>query len=164
MKVTRRQLCTFIGATFYSGFISQKAPGTVGALIASLAYWLVGISIGWSWGWHLAAIGTSFVASVWAGNGASDAFNGHTDPSQFNMDEVCGQLVSLFPLTMYQDLHLLWVAIGFGLFRLFDIAKPFPVGYLDRKLKGGLGITMDDVAAGIYAGGILVLLKAPGLF
>ena len=49
------------------------------------------------------------------------------------------------------------VARGFCLFRLFDIAKPWPVGWLDKHLEGGLGIMMDDVAAGIYA---LVVLQA----
>jgi phosphatidylglycerophosphatase A len=160
MRFSRQQAVIFVGTTFYAGFISSKAPGTVGALLASLIYWIVGMMAGWSLGWHLAAIGTSFAASVWAGNHARGAFRGQVDPSQFTMDEVCGQWVSLLPLTVYQNTHWLWVAIGFGLFRLFDIAKPFPVGYLDRKLKGGLGITMDDVAAGIYAGGILVILKA----
>ena len=44
-----------------------------------------------------------------------------------------------------------WLLLAFGLFRLFDILKPWPIGWLDRNLKGGLGIMVDDVAAGLVA-------------
>ncbi|MCF6238986.1 MAG: phosphatidylglycerophosphatase A, partial [Candidatus Marinimicrobia bacterium] len=50
----------------------------------------------------------------------------------------------------------IWILVGFLLFRLFDIWKPWPIGYLDRHLSGGLGIMLDDVLAGIYS---LVLLQ-----
>ena len=54
-------------------------------------------------------------------------------------------------------LGALWLLAGFVLFRVFDIAKPWPIGALDRRVHGGLGIMLDDVVAGIFAGVILYL-------
>jgi phosphatidylglycerophosphatase A len=48
-----------------------------------------------------------------------------------------------------------WIIVGFVLFRLFDILKPFPIGLLDKKVQGGFGIMLDDVIAGLYAGVLL---------
>jgi len=61
----------------------------------------------------------------------------------------------MVPTTWY------WVATAFILFRLFDILKPFPIGLLDKKIHGGLGIMLDDLLAGIYA---LLLVQAAILF
>ena len=89
---------------------------------------------------------------------------GGEDPSEVVIDEVAGQWLALsftvLPLWWHGVPNLLtgawpgWV-VPFALFRLFDIAKPFPVGWVDRHLHGGLGIMLDDVAAGLYA--LLVL-------
>ena len=69
------------------------------------------------------------------------------DPSAVVIDEVAGQLLTLLarPAGMKQ------ILAGFALFRLFDIAKPGPVGWCDRNLKGGLGIMADDLVAGLLA-------------
>ena len=64
------------------------------------------------------------------------------------IDEVVGQWLTLS--LIYPDVR--YYAIAFVAFRLFDIIKPWPVSWLDRNVKGGLGIMVDDVAAGIYAG------------
>ena len=53
---------------------------------------------------------------------------------------------------------LLWIAVGFGLFRLFDILKPWPIRLADKRVHGGLGIMLDDVLAGIFALAVLQLL------
>ncbi len=55
--------------------------------------------------------------------------------------------------------HWIDLGLGFMLFRLFDIAKPWPVGWLDRRLPGAWGVMMDDLAAGLMAAGVLYMLK-----
>jgi len=71
-------------------------------------------------------------------------------------DEFVGFWITmiLVPLTWY------WVLAGFIAFRVFDIFKPFPIGWLDRKIGGGLGIMIDDVIAGLYAALVIQLLMA----
>ena len=54
-----------------------------------------------------------------------------------------------------------WIVVGFVLFRFFDIVKPWPIGWLDRQVKGGMGIMVDDVVAGVYA---LLCLQLLALF
>ena len=75
------------------------------------------------------------------------------DPASIVWDEFVGLWIALFllPAGWY------WLVFGFGLFRFFDILKPWPIGWLDKNLKGGLGIMMDDVAAGLLS---LIILQA----
>jgi len=74
------------------------------------------------------------------------------DPQEVVLDELVGCLITLAPLPW----SLPWVAAGYALFRLLDITKPGPIGTLDRRLHGGLGVVADDVAAGGLAALILV--------
>jgi len=69
------------------------------------------------------------------------------DPPEVVIDEVAGYLLTTFLLPFS------WLSIssGFILFRVFDILKPFPIGMIDRKMKGGVGIVLDDLLAGVYA-------------
>jgi phosphatidylglycerophosphatase A len=69
------------------------------------------------------------------------------DPSEVVIDEVAGLFMALFLL----PLSWLSITAGFLLFRIFDIFKPFPIGMIDRRVKGGTGIVLDDILAGIYA-------------
>lgn len=71
------------------------------------------------------------------------------------LDEVVGFVVTMFAMPF--ALH--WIVIGFILFRIFDIWKPFPIWYIDEKMPGGAGIILDDVAAGIYSCIILHFLR-----
>jgi len=63
------------------------------------------------------------------------------------LDEICGYLVTM----IWVPDSWLWLVLGFLLFRLFDIWKPWPIGLVDRKVQGGLGIVIDDVLAGVFA-------------
>lgn len=84
--------------------------------------------------------------AVWVSQQA-ERLLGRKDPGAIVIDEIAGMLIACagIPLTA-------WTAvILFGLFRLFDILKPFPVGWLDRRLSGGVGIVADDLAAGLMA-------------
>ena len=86
-----------------------------------------------------------------ASAGAAEKILDRGDPGVVVIDEIVGVLIALAAV----PLHPVAALAGFALFRLFDIAKPFPVGWVDRHLHGGLGIMLDDVAAGLYA--LLVL-------
>ena len=84
------------------------------------------------------------------------------DDGRIVWDEFAGQWIALIPLVPvlhWDGASVLWLLVGFGLFRLFDIAKPWPIGYLDRKVHGGLGIMVDDLAAGAIAGACLYALR-----
>ena len=85
------------------------------------------------------------------------------DPSLIVIDEVAGQLIPLiffsaFPLPSYGDWWLYIALPSFILFRIFDILKPFPASYFDKKVLNEHGVMLDDIAAGIYAlMGVLLL-------
>jgi phosphatidylglycerophosphatase A len=66
-------------------------------------------------------------------------------------DEIVGYLVSMFLVPV----HWVWVIVGFVLFRLFDIWKPFPIRTLEHRVRGGVGTMLDDVVAGLYAWAVL---------
>jgi phosphatidylglycerophosphatase A len=74
------------------------------------------------------------------------------DPGVVVWDEFVGQWIALLPFTLLEiDADLVEVAIAFGLFRLFDIWKPWPVRWVDREVHGGLGAMLDDALAGVMA-------------
>jgi phosphatidylglycerophosphatase A len=119
------------------------APGTVGSLAALPLGWLLS---------HQAVVFSIPVVAVFAGVAIGIAHRAAQlmqcqDPRAIVIDEIAGVLVTCVGL----DLSLEGSLIAVGLFRLFDIVKPFPVGWLDRNLKGGLGIMADDLAAGLLA-------------
>jgi phosphatidylglycerophosphatase A len=97
--------------------------------------------------------GTAFALGVWAGD-IAEMFFARTDPGPVVIDEVMGQFITFlwFP-------HPSWKLLiaGFVLFRIFDILKPYPARRAERA-GGGWGIMLDDVVAGVYALGGLILL------
>ena len=136
----------FIASGAYSGYL-PKAPGTWGSLVGIVA-WL-GLS-------RLAILPyTAVVAFLFiigtAAAGAAEKIMDRPDPGLVVIDEIVGQLIALALVPH----HPVAVLCGFLLFRLFDIFKPFPVGWLDQHLHGGLGIMLDDVMAGLYALAVL---------
>ncbi|MDD2390321.1 MAG: phosphatidylglycerophosphatase A [Desulfobacterales bacterium] len=119
------------------------APGTFGTLPGVLICYVMscmGIP---------AAVGIAVlltIVSIWISERAEFLLN-QKDPGCIVIDEIAGMAITLLGLPF----NALTVVAGFVLFRLFDILKPWPVGYLDRNLSGGTGIVLDDVAAGILA-------------
>jgi phosphatidylglycerophosphatase A len=118
------------------------APGTAGSAAALFLYALlrwIGSPVV-----DVATIVVLFVAGCWAGS-VAEAHYGRTDPGYVVLDEVIGMLLTLLfvPVTWSGAL------IGFLLFRVFDVVKPFPARQCER-LHGGLGIMADDAVAGIY--------------
>ena len=139
------------------------APGTTaGSLPAVVGWWLAMVSLPTA-GARLAAtltgVVTVFVLGVWAA-AAEARRRGGEDPGPVVIDEVAGQWLSVCPallLDVQRPLELAVAAgVGFVLFRIFDIAKPWPVNALER-LPGGVGIMADDIAAGGYAAALLAL-------
>ena len=140
------RLLMFIATGAGSGYL-PKAPGTWGTLVGLLLWWpLAGLSLSA----YLVAVAALFLVGV-ASAGAAEKILDRGDPGVVVIDEIVGVLIALTAA----PLHPAAALVGFALFRLFDIAKPFPVGWVDRHLHGGLGIMLDDVVAGLYA--LLVL-------
>lgn len=131
-------------STWFGCGLAPAAPGTVGSLaalpLAALAVWLGGP-------WLLVAVAAIVGAvGVWTSDGYARAA-GVVDPSEVVIDEVAGQCLTL----TVAPLAPLPYAIGFLLFRFFDIVKPFPIRWIERRLPGGYGIMLDDIVAAIFA-------------
>ncbi len=97
---------------------------------------------------------TLLALGTWAADRA-ELFFGKKDDGRIVIDEVVGQLISLSPLLFFANLTgaalLALLGAGFLLFRLFDIWKPGPVAWAERRFAGGAGVMLDDVAAGALA-------------
>jgi len=135
---------TLIATWFGSGLI-KGIPGTWGSL-ASLPF---AAAIAWLGGFWalLAASVIAFLVGIWASGRYAEASR-QGDPGPVVIDEVAGQWLALALLPLDPVTYL----VGFVSFRVFDIVKPWPASWLDRSVKGGLGIMADDMAAGAYAG------------
>lgn len=131
--------------------LSRKAPGTAGTLAAVPLYFLL-LLLPRPWG--LCAVVAMALGGIWICGRASRDLGGLDHPG-IVWDEIVGFLIAMSAVT-FSWLNL---AAGFLLFRLFDIAKPWPISWLDRNVKGGLGIMLDDIAAGIFAGAVLYLIN-----
>lgn len=139
-------------ATWFGAGLVRYAPGTMGSLVALPVGWL----IHWAAGPAvlLAAAVAVFLAGWWATVRFIEGSE-IPDPGAVVVDEVAGQWIVLAAAPP----GALYVALAFVLFRIFDIAKPWPVSWADRNLKGGFGVMADDVIAGVQ-GGIVMLLAA----
>ena len=145
------RLFLFIATGAGSGYL-PKAPGTWASALTVLLWLLVGNFASFSTGLYLLFVGIVFFVGV-ASAGAAEKLVDRPDPGLVVIDEVAGQLIALCAAPA----HPLAALAGFVLFRIFDIFKPFPIRWLDQHIHGGLGITLDDVAAGLYALAVLQL-------
>jgi len=151
--------------TFFGAGLSPKAPGTVGTL-ASLP---VGIAIIYYFGTETLFMFTLAITviGIFEVNKYEQATGIH-DHQQIVIDEAAGMWLSLMiaystgTAMNYPYAEILAIIFSFAAFRLFDIWKPSTIGWIDRELKGGLGVMLDDVLAGI-AGGLLSALLLMGI-
>lgn len=148
MAEKRAELPVWIATCAWTGYF-PIAPGTAGAAVgAALAGILAQLPL--SRGQRTAAIAgvaaILFALGVWAA-GHAEKFFGRRDPGQVVIDEVVGQMVAFLGRPAFR---WRWLALGFVLFRLFDILKPFPARRAER-LAGGWGIMLDDLLAGGYS-------------
>ena len=139
----------WIATGFGTGF-SPVAPGTAGSL-AALLPWLALRELPLPL--YAAALALAFLAGVWACAWLVKTLR-VSDPSIAVWDEFTGMWIALLPLVS-MPAHWLWILGAFILFRIFDIAKPWPVSWADRSIHGGLGVMFDDVLAGAYAAVVL---------
>jgi len=106
----------------------------------------------------LVAIVAVTFAGIWAAT-RTEQLSGRKDPGKVVVDEVAGQFIALFPLTLFPRWSTAAVIVSFILFRFFDIVKPYPANRL-QDLNGGTGVMFDDLVAGVYAAVIVsILLK-----
>ena len=143
----------WLACGFGSG-LAPKAPGTFGSLAAILPWLLLRYL---SLPINLLVIVVGFFIGVWACDVAGRAV-GVDDHRSLVWDEFIGQWIALLPALLAP-----WwaVVVGFGLFRLFDVWKPWPIRWSDRHLKGGLGVMVDDVIAGVFAAVVLWAILRP---
>lgn len=145
----KKGIARLVATFFYVGYFPY-APGTLGTLAAVPLYYIIS---GLPYYLYISFTVLFIILSVWA-SGIAEGIYGEKDPGYIVADEVSGYLVTmtLVPLTLTN------VVIGFFLFRLFDIVKP-PPSRQSERLKGGLGVVMDDVVAGVYANILLQIIS-----
>jgi len=139
----------FMATGFGVGY-SPIAPGTLGTLVAIPVYYF--LSENPSPLYEITLIGFFFL-SVWISENAEIFFR-KKDDRRIVIDEMMGFLITM----LWVPKTTCFIIVGFFLFRLFDILKPFPIRRLERGLKGGFGVVLDDVIAGVYANIILHLV------
>lgn len=139
----------FLAFGFGSG-LAPKAPGTFGTLAAVPLY--LGL-VQLPFGVYLAALAVALVAGVWICGESARRIGVH-DHSGIVWDEVAGYLLTMVLFVP----SAVSICAGFLAFRLFDVVKPWPIGWLDQRVHGGLGIMLDDVVAALFAIGLMALL------
>ncbi len=136
-----------IATGFYSGYL-PKAPGTWGSLVGLALFFLLHTL---SLEVYLAVVAGIFVLGTFAA-GEAEKIMDRKDPGLVVIDEIVGMLITMIAIPATP----LAMTLGFILFRIFDIWKPFPIRLIDQRFHGGLGIMLDDVVAGIYS---LIILQ-----
>lgn len=139
-----------LASGFFSGHI-PFAPGTMGTIVAIPLYLLlVAVLTGW---WYAGAVVALTLAAIWI-SGLAEKIYGRKDPPQVVIDEIAGFLLTMtaVPATA------IYIVMGFILFRIFDILKPQPAAWINERVRGGSGIVLDDIVAGLYANIVLQFL------
>ncbi|MBX2808972.1 MAG: phosphatidylglycerophosphatase A [Cellvibrionaceae bacterium] len=139
---------------FGSG-LSPVAPGTFGTLAAIPLYLLLAQIPFWG---QLLVIILACGGGIYLCGATANALGVHDHPA-IVWDEFVGFWLTMLALPLVrQPLLWYWLVLGFVLFRVFDILKPWPIRWIDSGVKGGVGIMLDDVLAGIYAGVCLAII------
>lgn len=145
MQIDKKMLlnpvhCLSLG--FGSG-CAPKAPGTMGTLVGVLLYLPMQYL---DWPYYLALLFFLIGAGIWLCGQTANALGVHDHPG-IVWDEITGYLLTMLAAPKGG----LWIMLGFVLFRLFDIWKPWPIRLLDKQLKGGFGVMADDLLAAIFS-------------
>ena len=128
--------------------LAPFAPGTAGTLLAVLLY--IPLATLPLWAYATVLVVGSLIGIVLCEK-TSNKLGGHDNPA-IVWDEFLGYWLTM----LFAPAGWVWIVVGFVLFRLFDIWKPWPISVIDHKVKGGFGIMLDDLVAGAYA---LVILQ-----
>ena len=148
-----RSFIIFVATGAYSGY-SPVAPGTAGSVVGLVVIWLL---FGPLW-MHspalcLTVFAIAFAISCWISDRAEKIFDTHDD-SRIVIDEVLGMAATMFG----NPLSFPWLMLGFLLFRVADVIKPWPANVIDHRMRNGAGVMLDDLAAAIYANIVLHLI------
>ena len=143
--------------TFFNIGKIKYAPGTFASLFTCLLFFFLTYILSTLFLFFLTLL--IFLYSFVAINDSFELFNSQ-DPKEIVVDEVVGQILPLLAIPIYETLYSTskeyYFITAFVLFRLFDIWKPYPINYVDKNVKGVLGIMLDDILAGIYS--VIVLI------
>jgi len=131
--------------------LAPFAPGTAGSALALLPAWLM---LSLPWPWRIGIVAAVIVAGVWLCGESARRLGTHDHPA-IVLDEIAAMLL----LALLMPQRAWWLLPAFAFFRLFDIAKPWPIRDLDHRMKGGLGIMLDDLLAAGYAAACLQLIR-----
>jgi phosphatidylglycerophosphatase A len=138
-----------IALGFGSG-LSPVGPGTCGSLLAlPLAWALTLLPLASA----IAAVVVFVVGGVWVCGESARRLGTHDHPGI-----VWDEIAAMCLLALLVPRGILWLGLGFVAFRVFDIAKPWPIRDLDHRLRGGLGIMLDDLAAALFAAAVVRLI------
>lgn len=152
----RDRLILFFSTGGYVGR-APLAPGTFGSFVGIPIAYAVHILFNARFAGAL-FLTILFIAAAVRIAGESEKLFGRKDASPIVIDEIAGYMVTLLGLPF----NLATVTAGFFFFRVLDILKPFPIRWLERRLPGGFGVVLDDVAAGIYGNLLLRVFLSSG--
>ncbi|WP_444882791.1 phosphatidylglycerophosphatase A family protein [Microbulbifer sp. PSTR4-B] len=138
---------TLLLAFGFGSGLAPKAPGTFGTLVAIPFWWLMKDLPP---SWYLGILVVTGLVGCYLCGAAAKKLGVH-DHGGIVWDEMVGYWLTMF----MAPAGWIWALYGFVLFRLFDIAKPPPIGWADRRVQGGVGIMLDDILAAVYAALIL---------
>ncbi len=141
---------SFFATGCYVGYI-PLAPGTWGTVVGVGFYWLIRTLPPAAY----AATTIAFIIfAIWVSTRAQEQFE-EVDPPQIVIDEIAGYLVTM----AFHTPSFAAAVTGFILFRIFDITKPPPIRWIERRFSDGRGVVLDDVGAGVYASIALILFE-----
>ncbi|AKZ66128.1 phosphatidylglycerophosphatase A [Candidatus Palibaumannia cicadellinicola] len=145
-------------ATGFGSGMFYWMPGTAGSLVAIPLWWIL-ISL-FHWSCNVLILIFSIILGIYVCHKTACHIGVH-DHSCIVLDELVGMWITLI---MLPNNNIIWIIIGFILFRYLDICKPGPIIWCHRKIKGGIGIIIDDVIAGIIAAIIIRMIYSLGSF
>lgn len=154
-KIDFKDPAVWLASWFGCGFI-RPAPGTWGTF-GGLPFGIVILLFG---GWPSLFIAMVLVTLIgwWAAERFEKMVGDH-DNSTIVIDEVAGLWIALLPA----GTSSFYIFLGFLLFRFFDILKPWPISWCDKKIPGGLGVMVDDLVAGLFAAIVIIGMRYAGL-
>jgi phosphatidylglycerophosphatase A len=148
---TLRDPVHFIAFGFGAG-LAPHAPGTFGSLVGLGAAWLV---FDWPLVWRVGTVIAVVAFGVWVCGASARRLGSHDHPG-IVFDEIAGVLLAALAVP---EASFFWLFLLFVLFRIFDIAKPWPIRDVDHRLGGGVGIMLDDLMAAGYAAVCLLTIR-----
>lgn len=148
---TLRDPIHFVAFGFGSG-LAPRAPGTAGSVVGLGFVW---VQLGLPLAWQIGIVAAAIVIGIYVCGESARRLGAHDHPG-IVFDEIAGMLLAALAVP---DRSVFWLVLLFVSFRIFDIAKPWPIRDVDHRLGGGLGIMLDDLMAAVYAALVLMAVR-----